>query len=488
MLRDADIQTLDSHVGSIIRDNEQHHDRLQGLLTQFKGLLDSYNQLRSDYEEERENREKYKKLARGQERNPFVLVLVDGNGYQFKEHLIRASAEGGVTAARLLNESIKELLHERLGPQVDQCRIMVRIYSNLLGLSRSLARNGLVGNEARSLSPFASSFTRSQDLFDYIDAGDKKEGADYKIREFFRLFVENYQCKHIFFAGCHDTGYLSLLTPYVGKSERITLLKAASFHPEFNSLGLPVREVPSVFMSTPLGSTHVPSTPATPTRPICKHFQKGICRYGDDCTKLHIASNPQQFKQQDRSPPASWRTPVPTRDQSYFSRHLPSDSIKSRDFIAVNKNGERLDTYCPLPSSDAWDAYNRRAKQHRLCNKYHLGGECGDLSCEYDHSNLESTYVNVMQYILRQRPCSRGSSCRSLKCYLGHICQRDGCKDPKPCKFSRAAHLLDLNVAQWVTPIEHEMVETHSSDDSLEVNSTTDPNNSFSYLMKDAVF
>lgn len=59
---------------------------------------------------------------------------------------------------------------------------MVRIYSNLLGLSRSLARNGLVGNEARSLSPFASSFTRSQDLFDYIDAGDKKEGADYKIR------------------------------------------------------------------------------------------------------------------------------------------------------------------------------------------------------------------------------------------------------------------------------------------------------------------
>ena len=66
MLRDADIQALDGHVGSIIRDNEQHHDRLQGLLINFKALLDSYNQLRSDYEEERENREKYKKLARGQ--------------------------------------------------------------------------------------------------------------------------------------------------------------------------------------------------------------------------------------------------------------------------------------------------------------------------------------------------------------------------------------------------------------------------------------
>lgn len=59
---------------------------------------------------------------------------------------------------------------------------MVRIYSNILGLSKTMARAGLVGNEARSLSPFASSFTRAQELFDYVDAGDKKEGADYKIR------------------------------------------------------------------------------------------------------------------------------------------------------------------------------------------------------------------------------------------------------------------------------------------------------------------
>jgi hypothetical protein len=59
---------------------------------------------------------------------------------------------------------------------------MVRIYSNILGLSKTMARAGLVGHEARSLSTFASSFTRAQDLFDYVDAGDKKEGADYKIR------------------------------------------------------------------------------------------------------------------------------------------------------------------------------------------------------------------------------------------------------------------------------------------------------------------
>ena len=114
---------------------------------------------------------------------------------------------------------------------------MTRVYANLSGLSKALSRAGIVGNEARALAPFTSSFTRSQDLFDFIDAGDKKEGADFKIRgtlhplprdhhyhmaqagyslalEMFRLFIDNSQCKHIFFAGCHDTGYLSLLTPY----------------------------------------------------------------------------------------------------------------------------------------------------------------------------------------------------------------------------------------------------------------------------------
>lgn len=101
---------------------------------------------------------------------------------QFKEHLVKAGSDGGITAARLLSDSIKELIQDRLGSQADQCRIMVRIYSNVLGLSKSLARSGLLGNEARSLSPFAASFTRSQELFDYVDAGDKKECADYKIR------------------------------------------------------------------------------------------------------------------------------------------------------------------------------------------------------------------------------------------------------------------------------------------------------------------
>lgn len=66
--------------------------------------------------------------------------------------------------------------------QADQCRIMVRVYANMLGLSKTLARAGLCGHEARSLAPFTSAFNRAQDLFDFVDAAEKKEGSDFKIR------------------------------------------------------------------------------------------------------------------------------------------------------------------------------------------------------------------------------------------------------------------------------------------------------------------
>ena len=114
----------------------------------------------------------------------------------------------------------------------------------------------------------------------------------------FRLFVDLNQCRHIYFAGCHDTGYGSLLTPYRGRGDRITLIKAAGFHREFEDLDLPIRELPSVFMSTPLLNSKPPTGPAASptvakfnggnsahyvsngtngantTKPICKHFQK----------------------------------------------------------------------------------------------------------------------------------------------------------------------------------------------------------------------
>jgi hypothetical protein len=59
---------------------------------------------------------------------------------------------------------------------------MVRAYANVLGLSRALARAGIVNDEAQALLEFTTAFTRAQDLFDFVDAGTKKESSDFKIR------------------------------------------------------------------------------------------------------------------------------------------------------------------------------------------------------------------------------------------------------------------------------------------------------------------
>lgn len=61
-------------------------DTLTDLLNNYADLLENYKRLKSDYEEERDAREKYKQLSKQQERNPFVLVLVDGDGYVFDDN------------------------------------------------------------------------------------------------------------------------------------------------------------------------------------------------------------------------------------------------------------------------------------------------------------------------------------------------------------------------------------------------------------------
>lgn len=63
----------------------RRNDALNDILAHYETLLSDYKRLKSDYEEEREARERWKRQARGQERNPFVLVLVDADGYVFND-------------------------------------------------------------------------------------------------------------------------------------------------------------------------------------------------------------------------------------------------------------------------------------------------------------------------------------------------------------------------------------------------------------------
>ncbi|KAK4060475.1 uncharacterized protein Triagg1_10745 [Trichoderma aggressivum f. europaeum] len=310
--KDDELERAAQQLANFRKDNA-----LPEILDRYAALIESYKRLQSDYEEERDARERYKQIARGVERNSFVLVLIDGDGYVFNESLVSKGIDGGRTAAQLLHESINTSL-QRKG--IDHCQIMVRVWVNLAGLSKALSRAGLVGVEKRSLSPFIASFNRSYGLFDFIDAGEWKENADFKLRAMLNLYAENPQCKHIYFAACHDVGYISDLTTYIGNRERFTLINSSSvkFHKEYLKLGMEIEELPGVFLSMPLGETIVSNSsrlgPASTVaekstavvawappsqssnsmgndRKLCSFYQIGKCKYGRSCVNLHVSSH-----------------------------------------------------------------------------------------------------------------------------------------------------------------------------------------------------
>lgn len=471
-------------------------DTLPNILSHYEALIEKYRRLKSDYEEERDARERYKKQAKGQERNPFVLVLVDGDGYVLHDHFVSKGADGGSEAAALLNSRVRSSLAEK---GLENCEIMVRVYANVAGLSKALSKAGLAGAEKRSLAPFIANFNRSFPLTDFVDAGEYKENADFKLRGLLRLYAENAQCKHLFFAACHDAGYLSELNPYRNQSERFTLIQTPGlyFHDEFRKLGLGIEELHGVFrpsgsaMDTvypkPFQASHngsikaapptAPPTPAAKSQQpgkaegaLCPFYKAGKCRYGAYCRNQHpdpTAPVPSASGRMSRdwrsetgvSEHSGFGSPTPTKQReasfmaSIDSKQLPKKEDIPDGYLAVNKSGHRLDAYIVPTTIDTEMRLKNRSATQRLCNSMQLLGSCHNPKCEYDHHYLDEDLKPALEGLARSVPCPKRGTCRNARCTHGHICQKADCKyrgGKTYCKLGLTLHVDDLVTAQYV--------------------------------------
>ncbi|KAH7114862.1 hypothetical protein EDB81DRAFT_821227, partial [Dactylonectria macrodidyma] len=461
-------------------------DSLAEILEQYATLIESYKRLKSDYEEEREGRERYKQLARGHERNPFALVIVDGDGYVFDESLILEGEEGGIRAAKQLNDTIKASLRRK---GLEGCEVMVRVYANLVGLSKHLNKNGLCGAEKRSLAPFTAGFNRFHGLTDFVDAGELKENADHKMRAMLRLYADNAQCKHIYFAACHDVGYVADLTPYRGNTELFTLVRTSSLrlHNEFLKLGMNTEELPGVFRTVGLmpypvaGQAHNQKNTSLATRNLsvdmstnaamqsisannnnnnnnnnnsmqCTFYAAGKCKYGNGCKFLHLDTKQHPKSGYNGQSPShmtdSWRTGNKSNDQINYDSYpqtapkdmsmLPRHIDIPTGFVAININGDRLDPYIPTPSSNTLKRFKAISGPTKLCNKKHLSDSCFDENCEYDHTPIPGYLKPVLELMARTMPCPQRGACRKLNCIYGHVCQKADCRrrgGKAPCRF-----------------------------------------------------
>lgn len=505
----------------------------EDFLQRYADLLTSYKQLKSDYEEEKVNRERYKQLARNQERKPFVLVVVDGDGYVFRDEFLHEGSEGGSKAAQHLNNVVKKSLQ---GKGLEHCDVMIRIYANLSNLSRTLSKHGLATPDKRSLAPFVANFNRSYGLIDFVDAGELKENADFKIRSLLNLYADNLQCKHIYVAACHDVGYLSDLTRFRGDRNRVTLVRSSGllFHDQFCRLDLGIEELPGVFRTVPLdgpisytksnsGADLIKNTsPIGPSatnmkyqatspwesQKICQFYQSGKCRFAGDCKNAHI--DPRLSTRADSTkssylsqmghhngldvdlPGSSGRGKSSLYDAPSGPMaqlridpilQLPKKSEIPDGCVPVNRELHRLDAWIPPPSSASSSRLRELSSVRKLCNKQQLTNSCPNENCEYEHNPIPEELLPTLEWLSRSLPCTKRGACRNPSCVLGHICQNTECQyrgGKIKCKIPGRAHSMDLNVDRYLSEPGH--TDSLDMDNSPNSPGTITPSNSGSLV------
>lgn len=112
--------------------------------------------------------------------NPFVLVLIDGDGMVFCTELIREGEMGGRRAAAQLQNAIARYIEQEAKDLPLEHRVICRIYANVRGLGEVLVKAGVIDDSA-VFEEFARGFTRGNALFDFVDVGPGKDRADVKV-------------------------------------------------------------------------------------------------------------------------------------------------------------------------------------------------------------------------------------------------------------------------------------------------------------------
>ncbi|KAI0514991.1 hypothetical protein F5B22DRAFT_211733 [Xylaria bambusicola] len=494
-------QQMDSERSNLIQNMIQKIESDAIKISELELDLADQTQSRKQY------REKYMELEAKMDslkfiREPFVVVLVDGDGAKFRDDLLRDHDQGAVKAARKLREAVKEANYGHDMP------ILVRVYANLNDLAKSLRMSDVIIRD-ESMHVFAEQFTNTHVDCDFINVGKGKENTDAKIRRLLDHYHKNAQCQKIFVACCHDNGYLHDLRQYAGNADnKITLIETTPAEPNFRSLDFPIRRFDDVFRSEPLNNETkrvaqyypfssrspnqmIPGPIARPTQApyfsppaeaISPEFQEqrrptpstnsliaSPVQTTSDSTIAHdrlqpASSSPDKSPAQSQVLPRttniitsgnggtsiSYATAGGTIDHQNVTVKLtkPKKSIK---YALYNEDQHRIDepTQHP-PRSQAQATYQDKfqaTKPKAFCNDHYLKGKCKrGANCDKEHEvELNPLEVAIHRYKARTSLCPQGPYCTDYECYLSHHCPRQPCGRGDQCPFYNTVSWGDLH-------------------------------------------
>lgn len=98
---------------------------------------------------------------------------------KFQESLLEKGADGGAEAAQRMLNTVQQYISKFNG--AGDWQVLVRVFLNIDFLTRKYQSEGIVRDEI-TLRQFALGFTKSQPLFEVVDAGWGKDRVDYKIK------------------------------------------------------------------------------------------------------------------------------------------------------------------------------------------------------------------------------------------------------------------------------------------------------------------
>ncbi|KAL8757140.1 MAG: hypothetical protein Q9184_004287, partial [Pyrenodesmia sp. 2 TL-2023] len=169
---------------------------------------------------------------------PFVMAMIDADGYIFRKDLLQSSETGGWKAADDLAQAVRtSLSKEDLG--LDDVNIMAWAFADFEQVAIYLYNNNHI-TEDMQLYRFARGFNARRSLFHFDDVGYGKERADHKLKEKMRFHMQMPQCKQVFLACGHDSGYAAWLQDFASEpadKSRITLMAHPNMHQDVLKLG-----------------------------------------------------------------------------------------------------------------------------------------------------------------------------------------------------------------------------------------------------------
>ncbi|KAL4893456.1 hypothetical protein BDV59DRAFT_177451 [Aspergillus ambiguus] len=438
---------------------EQTKDSLiEDLLARVTELEDAYQREKLDREREtRFNRDiqlheielmdQISRIKSIMDREPYIVVLLDGGGITFKDEYLQMGEHGGRNAASKLHAALQDYVAGSF-PGVNSPKIITKMYVNVKGLGELCVRGG-VTTEPSLIEDFARGFNGSFPQFELVDIGTDKDSAHEKIADAFKLNLYNCHCHQIFIGCSQDNAYAQILNETLIDRDligRVSLIEGLPFGPDLEAIkpSYRITKFADLFRDSKI-PVWAPWKAAVASKPRSLLTPSPSQLAGLPLTRTSTNTS------NSNSAVTSSDSRAPSVSEFQVVRSKSAAAPQQPKIVERNRYGQRVDRldFRAIPRDEM-----ARLKKLKLCNFYFLQGDCPNDNCHHDHSRkLTKSEHLVLTAIARMAPCRYGLDCDDPNCMYGHRCPQSepGKKDcfwGSNCRFEPSAHGIDTNIVK----------------------------------------